>query len=96
MPTFLALAAFWADWNRLQPEQRAAFLRARDLFVEGLATGTFHPSLRVKGYKSDRGTYELSWAADGRALWRYGDPIPEQPGPHIVWLRIGTHRIFRV
>ncbi len=94
MPTFLPVAAFWAEWRRLRPEQRAAFLRARTLFVEGLVTGRFHPSLRVKGVKSRPGDYEMSWAPDGRALWRYGDPIPGRPGPHIVWLKIGTHKIF--
>ncbi|CAO5183733.1 conserved hypothetical protein [Frankia sp. AiPs1] len=94
MPTFLPVAGFWADWNRLRPEQRAAFLRARNLFVEGLTAGTFHPSLRIKGVKSRPGVYEMAWAPDGRALWQYGEPIPGRSGPHIVWLKIGTHKIF--
>ncbi|WP_261568249.1 hypothetical protein [Frankia gtarii] len=94
MPTFLPSAAFWADWNRLRPEQRAAFLQARDLFLDGLIIGSFHPSLRVKGFKSRPGAFEMSWAADGRALWRYGNPVAGQPGPHVEWLRIGTHKIF--
>ncbi len=94
MPTFFPVAEFWADWRRLTPAQRAAFHRARKLFVEGLVTGQFHPSLRVKGYKSVPGWYEMAWAPDGRALWTYGALIPDKPGPHIIWLRIGTHRIF--
>ncbi len=95
MPTYLVVGEFWVNWNRLRPEQRAAFLRARDLFMEGLAAGAFHPSLRVKGVRSRPGVYEMTWAPDGRAMWRYGTPLPEQPGPHIVWLRIGTHKIFQ-
>ncbi|WP_261574305.1 hypothetical protein [Frankia gtarii] len=94
MPTFDPVAAFWADWRRLRPEQKAAFLRARDLFVQSLAEGIFHPSLRVKRYRSLPGVYEMTWAPDGRALWAYGQPVPGQPGPHIVWLHVGTHKIF--
>jgi hypothetical protein len=68
MPTFVAVAEFWADWRRLRPEQQRAFLRARDLFVRGLTDRAFHPSLRVKGYRSAPGWYEMTWAPDGRAL----------------------------
>ncbi|WP_256790359.1 hypothetical protein [Frankia sp. AvcI1] len=63
--------------------------------MEGLVAGVFHPSLRVKGYQSKPGWYGMTWAPDGRALWRYGDLIPGQPGPHSEWLQIGTHKIFR-
>ena len=65
------------------------------LFRAGLATGRFHPSLRVKSYKSAPGWNEMTWAPDGRALWTYGKPIPGRPGPHIIWLRVGTHDIFK-
>jgi hypothetical protein len=35
----------------------------------------------------------MSWAADGRATFRYGRQVlPAEP--HIVWLRIGTHAIL--
>jgi len=35
----------------------------------------------------------MTWAPDGRALFRYGDPVREGE-PHVVWLRIGTHDIL--
>ncbi len=94
MPTYEPSRSFKAGWRRLDPAQQAAFLRALKLFLEGLPTGVFHPSLRVKGYKSTSGVFELTWAPDGRALWRYGVPPPGLLGPHIEWLRIGTHKIF--
>lgn len=93
MPTYEPDAAFWADWRRLRPEQRAAFIRARALFITGLTTGQFHPSLRIKRFRS-QGVYELSWAPDGRALWAYGTPPEGSAGPHIVWIRVGSHKIF--
>ncbi|MCK9876566.1 hypothetical protein MXD59_12395 [Frankia sp. Ag45/Mut15] len=96
MPTYEAIAQFWADYRRLRPEQRAAFLRARTLFVDGLAEGALHPSLRVKGFKLRPGVFELSWAPNGRALFTYGSPLPGHgTDPHVIWLRVGTHDIFR-
>jgi hypothetical protein len=39
------------------------------------------------------GVWEISWAADGRATFNYGDEVI--PGErHIIWRRIGTHDIF--
>jgi hypothetical protein len=36
----------------------------------------------------------MTWAADGRATFEYGQEI--RPGePHIIWRRIGTHDVFR-
>lgn len=36
----------------------------------------------------------MTWAADGRATFEYGEPmLPGQP--HIIWRRIGTHEVFR-
>lgn len=94
MPTFEAAARFLAEYGRLTPSQQAAFHAARRLFVDGLREGRFHPRLRVKGYKSIPGAYEMTWAPNGRALWRYEDPVPGRPGPHVIWLRIGGHEIF--
>jgi len=94
MPTHEESLRFLADYAKLSPAQQAAFRRATQLFREGLATGEFHPSLRVKGFKSEPGWYEMSWAPDGRALWAYGNPVRSNTGPHIVWLRVGTHDIF--
>ncbi|CAJ64832.1 hypothetical protein; putative signal peptide [Frankia alni ACN14a] len=56
----------------------------------------FHPSLRVKAFTSKPGLFEMTWAPDGRALWTYGDPLPGRgTDPHVIWLRVGTHDIFR-
>ncbi len=95
MPTFDAATRFLAEYGRLSTAEQATFRAARRLFIEGLTNGgRFHPRLRVKRFKTIPGAYEMTWAPDGRALWRYGDPIPDKPGPHIIWLRIGTHDIF--
>ncbi|WP_131785805.1 hypothetical protein [Protofrankia symbiont of Coriaria ruscifolia] len=94
MPTHEQALRFLAEHARLSPAQQAVFLRAVVLFREGLKSGSFHPRLRVKGFKSEPGVFEMTWARDGRALWMYGDPLPGKPGPHIIWLRIGTHDIF--
>jgi hypothetical protein len=62
-------------------------------FVQDLESGSPRPGLRVKGYRGSSGVFEMTWAPDGRALFRYGDPV--RPGhPHIIWLRVGTHDIF--
>ncbi|MDV6011237.1 hypothetical protein F8178_01860 [Haloechinothrix sp. LS1_15] len=62
-------------------------------FVPGLKAGSFRPGLRVKGIQGARGIYEMTWAPDGRATWQYGKQ--QRPGEaHIIWRRIGGHRIF--
>ncbi len=49
--------------------------------------------LRVKRVQGTDADFEMTWAPDGRAMFRYG--VEMSPGdPHIVWLRIGTHDIF--
>ena len=35
----------------------------------------------------------MTWGADGRATFEYGDPLTEGE-PHVVWRRVGTHSIF--
>ena len=78
----------------LRPEQRAQFRRAAALLRDGLRTEQFSPSFRIKRYRREAGVWELTWAPDGRAMFRYGDE--HAPGsPHIIWLRIGSHDIFR-
>ncbi|WP_131765785.1 hypothetical protein [Candidatus Protofrankia californiensis] len=94
MPTFDAVARFLAEYSRLSPAERAAFDRARRLFVQALREGRKDPRLRTKPFRKKPGVWELTWAPDGRALWMYGDPVPGKPGPHIIWLRVGTHDIF--
>ena len=95
MPTFRWLPSFRAEFTRLTPTQQAAFLAAVAHFVEDLRTGQeFRKSLRVKGLKGSAGVFEMSWAPDGRATFRYGGT--GKPGEaHIIWRRVGTHDILR-
>lgn len=37
---------------------------------------------------------EMTWADDGRALWTFGDETVAGKR-HVVWLRVGTHSIFK-
>jgi len=81
--------------RKLSGEQRRAFLAARDQLVNGLRHRPpgFAPSLRVKRVQGADGIWEMSWAEDGRATFRYG--VERLAGqPHIVWLRIGKHAIL--
>jgi hypothetical protein len=93
VPTHEELPRFLRDWERLGPEQRRAFLSALRLFVAGVASQSFAPQLRVKRVQGQPGVWEMSWAADGRATFQYGDEVRDEP--HIVWRRIGTHDVFR-
>jgi len=79
-----------------RPEQlRRAFLDARDELVAGLRERPpqFAPRLRVKRVQGTEDVWELSWAADGRATFRYGDEVVAGQ-PHIIWLRIGSHGVL--
>lgn len=81
--------------RRLTGEQRRAFLEARDELVAGLRTSppTFAPRLRIKRIQGTDDIWEISWAPDGRATFRYGAEVV--PGePHISWLRVGTHAVL--
>ncbi|MGH3065227.1 MAG: hypothetical protein ACRDOF_02905 [Gaiellaceae bacterium] len=76
-------------------ERQQAFRVALVKFVEDLrARRGFRRGLRVKGVQSAPGTYEMTWAPDGRATFSYGHSIVEGE-PHIIWRRIGTHEILR-
>ena len=93
MPTHDETAEFWADWERLTLQERTAFRAAVAKFVHDLMIGQFRTGLRVKRYRRVPGVWEMTWADDGRALFRYGESI--RPGdPHIVWLRVGSHDIL--
>ena len=93
MPTHEESPEFWRDWRKLTSNQKDAFKLASREFRQDLRTGRFRASLRVKGYRGSNGVFEMTFAADGRALWEYGNDA--QPGdPHVRWLRIGTHDIF--
>ncbi|MEV6549282.1 hypothetical protein AB0M57_11275 [Streptomyces sp. NPDC051597] len=93
MPTYEALPRFTTDLDRLTPEQRRRFRQTVTAFVEDLRTGRFRAGLRVKRVQRAPGVFELTWDGNGRATWSYGPEI--DPGErHIIWRRIGTHRIL--
>ena len=90
MPTYVWLARFGADFERLTPAQQAAFLMAVRQFVEDLGLGQpFRKGLRVKGVQGAKGIFEMTWADDGRATFEYGDEVIEGE-PQVVWRRNGT------
>jgi hypothetical protein len=94
LPTFGWLSRFRADFSRLTPSQQAAFLAAVTHFVEDLgAGGQFCKGLRIKGVQGAAGIFEMTWAPDGRATFRYGESI--RPGEaHVIWRRVGTHDVL--
>lgn len=95
MPTWDASAGFWLDLGKLLPAERDRFRDAVHALVDDLTAGRQpRPQLRVKGVQGSRGVYEMTWAADGRATFQYGERV--LPGQaHVVWRRVGTHKIFR-
>ncbi len=93
MPTFEADERFRENYQRLTQAQRQAFHVAIRKLVHDLQQGVLRKGLRIKRVQSHPGVWEMTWADDGRATFRYGDSI--HPGdPHIVWRRIGSHDIF--
>ena len=94
MPTYAWLGRFRTDFERLTPTQQAAFIAAVRQFVEDLQRDrVFRKGLRIKGIQGASGIFEMTWAADGRATFEYGDEVIEGE-PHVVWRRVGTHAIF--
>jgi hypothetical protein len=90
MPTFESLAAFQRQWAKLDTAQRAAFRRAVVLFVADLSAGEgFSSELRVHNLVNTE-LWSLTWAKDGRALFRFGKEITPGETP-IIWESIGTH-----
>jgi hypothetical protein len=90
MPTFESLAAFQRQFAKLEAEQRGAFRRAVAEFVANLKAGEgFSPELRVHKLVNTE-IWSLTWAKDGRALFRYGSEVV-QGETHIIWEAIGTH-----
>lgn len=83
------------ELRKLPLEQRRAFLAARDEFVAALQQSPpqFPPTLRIKRVQGTDDVWELTFAPDGRATFRYG-PQVRLGEPHIVWLRIGTHAVL--
>jgi hypothetical protein len=94
MPTHEELLSFWRDWDALTSEQQRQFRRAVTKFVEDLQQRRpFRPGLRIKGVQGTDGIFEMTWAKDGRATFQYGSSVQGHE-PHVVWRRIGTHRIL--
>jgi hypothetical protein len=95
LPTFESLPGFKREYGKLTTEQQAAFKAVVTQFVADLRSGRgFRRSLRVKTVQGVAHVWEITWAADGRATWQYGEQqIAGEP--HIVWRRIGTHSIFK-
>ena len=62
-------------------------------FITDLERGRFRKGFRVKRVEGASGVFELTWGNDGRATFAYGEPIIEGK-PHVIWRRVGTHRIF--
>lgn len=93
MPTYEADEQFRREYQRLTAHQRAEFMDAVGKFVADLRQGTFRKGLRIKRFHGIEDAWEMTWADDGRAVFRYGPS--RRPGEkHVVWLRIGGHEIF--
>lgn len=93
MPTYEFSTAFRRDYARLTGAQRAAFQQAVKALVEDLRAGRFRTGLRIHKL-TDRPWWSMTWAPDGRATFAFG-PEQKDGHPHIVWLRIGGHEIYR-
>jgi hypothetical protein len=65
------------------------------IFIDALRSSppAFPPALRVKRVQGADGVWEVTFSADGRATFAYGDQL--QPGePHVTWRRVGTHDVL--
>ncbi|HEX3733011.1 MAG TPA: hypothetical protein VHU91_08845 [Mycobacteriales bacterium] len=90
MPTYESLAAFQRQWEKLDADQREAFRQALAVFVANLKSGEdFNLRLRIHKLVNTE-LWSLSWAKDGRAVFRYGKRISSGE-THIIWEAIGTH-----
>lgn len=95
MPTYEADQLFLRDWRQLTPAQRKRFKAAVRRFVEDLkAARPPRPGLGIERFEGHEGVFEFHWAPNGRALFAYGTS-PHPGDTHIIWLRIGTHDIYK-
>ncbi len=99
MPTHFENPSFLRDLRRLTPAQVSLFEVRLQQFVADLSDmeegrlSWFRSALRVKKVKGASGSYEMTWAPDGRATFAWG--LQQTPGKrHVVWLRIGSHDIL--
>lgn len=95
MPTHDEEHRFLQDYARLTQAERLLFATAYKKMVADLRAGrSFRPGLRVKGVQAHAGVFEMTWAGNGRATFSYGTS-PHPGDVHIVWRRIGDHRILQ-
>jgi hypothetical protein len=83
-----------ADWNDLDPDAQRAFLAALAKLIADLSSGdVLRAGLRVKWVRGTNDVWEMTYASNGRATFQYGEE--RHPGdPHIIWRRVGTHKVF--
>jgi hypothetical protein len=93
MPTYETEEPFLRDFHRLTADEQELFLTAVEKLVADLRVGVIRKGLRVKRYRRQEGVWELTWADDGRALFRYGPSI-RTGDSHVIRLRVGGHEIF--
>jgi hypothetical protein len=94
-PTYEQAPRFRRDVRGLRPEQRRRFQAAVRQLVAGLQhqPPELPTGLRVKRVQGTQDVWEMTFAPDGRATFRYG-PARRAGEPHVVWLRVGTHAIL--
>lgn len=95
MPTYEGLPGFWREHGRLSAAQQARFRAAVSALIEALRRSPpdFPPHLRVKRVQGHPGVWELTFAADGRATFAYGDEVVAGEA-HVVWRRVGDHSVL--
>jgi len=75
-------------------EHRQAFRTAVKKLVQALDGSRKPPnSLRVKRVQGTQDVWEMTYAGDGRATFRYGSEV-KAGETHVEWLRIGGHEIL--
>jgi hypothetical protein len=75
MPTYTPTESFLRDFRGLSVEQQETFRKALGHFIEDIKRRRFRPGLRVKGIQGMPGCFEMSWAADGSAIFTYGAEV---------------------
>jgi hypothetical protein len=93
VPSYERTRRFDRDLRDLTPPQRQRFAKAFERFDADLPTGSFRSSLRVKRVEGTDSIFEMTWAPNGRATFEYG--LSPGQGAHVVWRRVGTHKVFR-
>jgi len=95
VPTYELRPRFDRDHRRLTAADKAAFIKSVSQFVADLRSGRggFRPSLRVHSVDARRGVSSISFGADLRATFSYGDELTGDA--HIIWRRVGSHRVYR-